>query len=198
MLAAVPMRCRSSKPGSSVCGSFCRRKPTLASVRTASWAPATVLSRLIATGRITPGNRTMLRTGRTISMSSGRLGAGRRSSVAGAVGVSSVLIRSPRPARAADQQQLQTTIREFLRGQLPGAGGQGEAPLEAAVRDLEPLDRGARQPPGQAALAAYDQLPRNAHQLDAVGRHARERDLDQDLVAVGEHVHRRLPAGVRA
>ena len=45
------------------------------STRTASWAPATVFSRLIATGRITPGNSTRLRTGRMINMSSGRPGA---------------------------------------------------------------------------------------------------------------------------
>ena len=73
--AAVPIRCRSSKVGSSVSGSFCSRKPTLVSARTASWAPATVLSRLTATGITTPGNSTRLRTGRMISMSSGSPGA---------------------------------------------------------------------------------------------------------------------------
>ncbi len=75
IVAAVPIRCSSSNDGSSVSGFFCSRNPTLPSTRTASWAPATVFSRLIATGRITPGNSTRLRTGRMINMSSGRPGA---------------------------------------------------------------------------------------------------------------------------
>ena len=57
-------------PGICVSGSCCNRKPTLRSARTASCAPASERSRFMATGSTVPGNRTILRTGRMISMSS--------------------------------------------------------------------------------------------------------------------------------
>jgi hypothetical protein len=95
---------------------------------------------------------------------------------------------------APGQQQLQATIRKLLGDQFPPPGRQGQAPLEAAVRNLEPLDRGIGEPPRQPPFTRDHQFTRTAEDLDALRRDARQRHLDQDLALVPVDVGRRFPA----
>src|SRR4026208_155906 len=160
MEATVPTRCRSSKPGSSVSGFFCSRKPTFASVRTASWAPATLFSRVVAPGMPTPGKSTMWRTGAMISMSGGNVGAWRASADASGtgVGLSLVLICAPSANSSPGQQQPEATVREVLHGHRPGPGWQCGPSLEEPVWDLEPADRCAAPAMREPTLRLPDQL----------------------------------------
>src|SRR6185503_6417181 len=195
MEATVPTRCRSSKPGSSVSAFFCSRKPTLASVRTASWAPATVFSRLIATGMTTLGNSTMLRTGRMISMSGGSVGAGGVSAGAAVAGVgfSFVLMCAPSANSAPCQQQPETTVREILHGHRPGTGWQGEPPLEEPVRDLEPADRCAVAAMWEPPLRLDEQLLAGEFDLQPLGCHTRQCHFDQQFSFAFVDIDRRFP-----
>src|SRR6188474_555219 len=198
MEAMVPTRCRSSKPGSSVSGFFCSRKPTLASVRTASWAPATVFSRLIATGMTTPGKSTMLRTGRMISMSGGNVGVWRASADASGtgLGLSLVLICAPSANSAPGQQQPEATVREVLHGHRPGTGWQCEPPLEQPVWDLEPADRCAVPAMREPTLRLHEQLLAVELDLQPLRRHARQRHLDQQFAVALVDIDRRFPSGL--
>src|SRR5207248_9042945 len=75
------------------------------------------------------------------------------------------------------------------------AKGKRDAPLEAALRQLEPVDAGVAKLRRKRALAGDDEHAVLDHRLDIVRIDAGKRDQDQELVLGFEHVDRRLPAG---
>ena len=142
------------------------------SVRTASCAPATVFSRLIATGRITPGNSTMLRTGRMISMSSGRLGAADVVAVAWPLTEALLCVVLRRHVLSfacalGSQRRASSSCRQpftALRGdQFPLAVAERETALEAAIGNLESLDRESVRATRQRPFTADHDFARSEH-----------------------------------
>src|SRR5688572_27521937 len=152
----------------------------------------------MATGMTTPGNNTMLRTGRMISMSGGNVGAWRASAGASGAGVgfSWVLMCAPSASSTPGQQQPETTVREVLHGHRPGTGWQCEPPLEEPVRDLEPADRCAVPPMGEPTLRLHDQLLAVELDLQPLRRHAQQRHLDQQFAVALVDIDRRFPSGL--
>ena len=139
----------------------CSRMPSGRCRRAASYAAARERSRPTVSGNTIPGNSTTLRTGTMISASSGSArdglapsgralgragaGAGRR------VGAQRVVGRCDRrfvhdvPSATLAQPQDQATIPDFARAVSSRASGKRNAPLEIAIRNLQPPQRARRR-----------------------------------------------------
>src|ERR1044072_1350755 len=143
MFATVPVAYRSLPVGACRSGSCCNRKPIFRLLRTASCAAASERSRLIATGTTVPGNSTRLRTGTMISMSSDTVEAATALSASAfepASLRSESFIRKLRSAQPEVQDQASVRVTSLR--QLVFRRGQRNAPLEAPVRNLQPMQRG--------------------------------------------------------
>src|SRR5262245_51532538 len=150
MLATVPTLWRSRPVGDCRSGSCCNTKPTLRSARTASCAAASERSRLIATGTTVPGNSTRLRTGTMMSMSSEMVTFSAvvvTSSFASESFIAAPLVIWSKEAKALsssalDEAQDQASVRvTSLRQLVVVPRRQREAPLEAPIGNLQPMQR---------------------------------------------------------
>src|SRR5215212_6412390 len=83
------------------------------------------------------------------------------------------------PAQVQDQQAVAVVAQE--RSSLDGAG-EAERLLEAAVGDFELVVDDAFAEEGVAAAPPYDERPAPDLNLDIVGAHARQVDLDDPAV----------------
>ena len=127
-------------------------------------------------------------------MSSGRLGADEVVAFAGSLASFIVVIRTPLPGQRRASRSFRQPFASSCPASSQAPARQRETALEAPVRDLEPVDRCAARRTRRPPFSADDQLAGHQHQLDAVGRHAGQGDLDAHLVVARVHVGRRLPA----
>src|SRR5215471_16859144 len=184
MVATVPTSDRSSARGLSASALRWNTTPIERRSLAAACAAAIEPSRPSAIGRIMPGKSTILRIGTMISASSGIAAcgcAGGAASPAGSRGLGSRLSRSRamsgEPAQCDRQAAaLQPTIGELI---LPGR--KRDAPLEASVGDLQPVNDRAPLLQREGALAADHHRSRL------------ERDLERQPVPGLVQVDRRLP-----
>ena len=147
------MRCSSARRAPPASGSRCMRMPTCGSSRTACCAAATEAGRPTVTGSTTPGNSTDSRTGRMISAFGGRLMP--PSAAGGGAEIGSERTRRSWRLQPIDVLRLQAVLCEadhqaaiherWRTCALVAAGRQRHAPLEAALRQLQAVDRGVAQ-----------------------------------------------------
>ncbi len=91
------------------------------------------------------------------------------------------------------ESQHDATVDHLVRAGFDAHARKRNAPLEEAVRNLELPDGMPLIREGQPPFAAHHEHAGLADDLDAIGRDARHRDHDEDLVLVLEDVDRRLP-----
>src|SRR5580700_966484 len=139
MLAIVPMPCMSIGIGSSACVFRCIRTPTGRCSRTACCAPKMERGRLTVTGITMLGKSTVLRTGTMISASGGADGVG-----AGALPASASDTPWSWASTTEGSQFLQRDNEAAVGGRTAHCAvaprGKPHAALEAALRELKPMD----------------------------------------------------------
>src|SRR6185369_1116370 len=171
-------------------GSCCNTKPILRSARTASCAAASERSRLIATGTTVPGNSTRLRTGTMMSMSSEMM--------VFSDGVVRSSLRSESfiaaPGLALDEAQDQASVRVTSFGQLVVPRRQRKAPLEAPIRNLQPMQGGRVPLHGQRTDGRNRDQAALRMDLDVLLRHARQCHRHLDLIPISHDVYGGFPA----
>src|SRR5918994_2297294 len=197
MLATVPTLYRSRPVGDCRSGSCCNTKPTLRSARTASCAAASERSRLIATGTTVPGNSTRLRTGTMMSMSSETVEATAlaTSSLSSSESFIESFIRGLRSAQREAQDQASIRVTSFR--QLVTPRRQRDAPFEAPIWNLQPMQ--SRRVPlhGQGSHSCHHDQAAVRMDVDVLRRDARHRHRDLDLLPISNDVHGGFPARLR-
>src|SRR6185369_4327035 len=189
MLATVPTLWRSRPVGDCRSGSCCNTNPTLRSARTASCAAASERSRLIATGTTVPGNSTRLRTGTMMSMSSEMVTSGLV--VTSSLGSVSFIAA---PRLALDEAQDQASVRVTSFRQLVVPRRQREAPLEAPIGNLQPMQRG-RVPLHRQRTGGCDHDHAALRvDLDVLLRHAGQGHRHLNLIPISHDVYGGFPA----
>src|ERR1700724_1780139 len=183
------MRWRSTGMGSSVVGSRCSSSPSGGLSWIAACAAAIVRWRPSVMGSTVPGNRTRLRVGIRISVSSGSaaIPANAVSMTPGGGAATSSLVRRSwfsrgigkilefgsiaRGARPSNlvQLQFQTAVRQVAAGNLEPSGRQLDPALEMPLRYLQPVNPGVPHLERQRPFAADDQDAGAERDLDLVG-----------------------------
>src|SRR5688572_2989601 len=220
MLAVVPTQWRSSAPGSSTSLLRCRSTPIGRCVRAACCAAARERLRPTVIGSTTPGKRTTLRTGNTMSASSGRARPLRSSwpraasactgTAFGSASALTVLLflsisvfmfafhlEHLVPSAPLEQRHNEAAVHPLPRSRLQRHLRQRNTPLEPSIGNLQPPDRARAVVEGNAALGADQQAARVVARFHAIRRDPGQRDDHGDLALVLEHVHGRLPRGMR-
>src|SRR6476619_3594713 len=143
-------------------------------------------------GATTPGNSTALRVGRMIKARSGSFGseADACSVAEGWVVSFMALVRSAK----LHKSKHEAAVPEFPFGEPQAVELQRDAPLEAAVGDLQPHDLGVAVAGGQGTAPQDGQHPTLGLHLHGLWRDARQRNYDAQLALSFEDVDRRLPA----
>src|SRR5581483_9154344 len=158
------MRCMSAAPGSATSARRCMRMPIWRCSRTACCAAATDPGRPIVNGSTSPGNSTVLRTGTMISAS---VGTGGRLP-APAPCPSREAASATESLRLAEGDQ-QTAMNGRAADAAVAAGWQAHAPLEAALRQLQPMDDCSVELARQLARAGDDEVGAVDGSLHLVG-----------------------------
>src|SRR5262245_28116153 len=195
MVATVPTSDRSSPRGLSASVRW-NTTPIERRSRAADCAAAIEPSRPSAIGRIMPGKSTILRIGTMISASSGIAScgcAGGVGSPAGSRDLGSRLSRSRAMSGEPAQCDRQAAVLQPTIGELILSGRKRDAPLEASVGDLQPVDDRALLAQREGALAADHHRPRLERDLDRARRDAGQRDLERHPVPGLVQIDRRLP-----
>src|SRR5215472_10528180 len=159
------MRCMSIAVGSSTSAARCNRMPTWRWSRTACCAAAIDFGRPSVIGSTRPGNSTVLRTGTIISASGGKAG----------------IELTPREAPSFALICCSATMRSrFLQrhDQTTGGGGaahtgiaagrQAQTPVQAPLRQFEPMDYRGVQLLRHSARAGDDEIAVLDHGLRIV------------------------------
>src|SRR5215472_14848462 len=196
MVATVPTSDRSSARGFSASALRWNTTPIERRSLAADCAAAIEPSRPSAIGRIMPGKSTILRTGTMISASSGIASCGcadGAASPAGSLALGSRLSRSRAMSGEPAQCDRQAAVRKETIGELILPGRKRDAPLEASVGDLQPVNDRAPLLQREGALAADHHRSRLERDLDRVRRDAGQRDLERQPVPGLVQVDRRLP-----
>src|SRR3954470_2301629 len=189
MCALVPILCNCAGVGSSIAASVCSSTPIDFSVRRASWAAAIEAGRPMASGSIMPGNRTAWRTGKMMSAS---CGSGR-----GCVSPESVFCCSATSAISTsafpDQAQDKTPAHEFRPLEFEPTCRQPDSAFEAAIRNLQAVDRRAPCHRRQDPRSGDGQFICVERSLDLLGRDTGQRRDDPEPLSRFEDIDRWFP-----
>src|SRR5260370_33743961 len=118
--------------------------PSRRSLRTASWAAAMDDGRPIAKGKVIPGNKTVWRTGKTISASGGSEGWLSLLPAGSGAGAFAMIARPM--SQPFCEGEKKAAVHELRAAELEPCGRELDAALEAAVGRFQPADRGGPPP----------------------------------------------------